>query len=101
MVLEVTAKSAKGKVVYNKERHYHPQATNCRTNKTLYGAQVKTQYIRDTALQPLETKDESFEIMLPDGVRTVDVTVSLRYEIWKPDHMIEIHRIDKKVSLDR
>ena len=67
----------------------------------IYGAQVKTQYIRDTSLQPLETKSESFEFQLPEGVRAVDVTVSLRYEIWKPDHMIEIHRINKRVSLDR
>ena len=83
------------------EKHYHPQATDCRTNKMLYGAQVKTQYIRDTSLQPMETKAESFEIFLPEGVRTVDVTVSLRYEIWKPDHMIEIHKFSKNVSLDR
>ncbi|MBW2465714.1 MAG: hypothetical protein JRF02_00290 [Deltaproteobacteria bacterium] len=97
----MTAKTADGKEVYNKERHYHPQATDCRSNKMLYGAQFKTQYIRDTSLQPLETKAESFEIMLPDGVRTVDVTVSLRYEIWKPDHKIEITSISKMVSLDR
>ena len=84
MVLEVTAKTTDGKEVYNSEKHYHPQATDCRSNKMIYGAQVKTQYIRDTSLQPLETKAESFEIMLPAGVRTVDVTVSLRYEIWKP-----------------
>ena len=67
----------------------------------IYGAQVKTQYIRDTSLQPLETKAESFEIMLPKGVRTVDVTVVLRYEIWKPSHKIDIHTISKTVSLDR
>ena len=97
----MTAKTVEGKEVYNTERHYHPQATDCRSNKMLYGAQVKTQYIRDTSLQPLETKAETFEIFLPEGVRTVDVTVSLRYEIWNPDHMIEIHKINKKVSLDR
>ena len=101
MVLEVTAKKADGKEVYKTERHYHTQATDCRTNKMLYGAQVKTQYIRDTALQPFETKAETFEIFLPAGVRTVDVTVSLRYEIWKPSHMIEIHTFDKRVDLDR
>ncbi len=101
MVLEVTAKTAEGKEVYNMEKHYHPQATDCRTNKMLYGAQVKTQYIRDTSLQPLETRAESFEIFLPEGVRTVDVTVSLRYEIWKPSHMVEIYSINKMVSLDR
>jgi hypothetical protein len=101
VVLEVTAKTAEGKEVYNTERHYHTQATDCRTNKMLYGAQVKTQYIRDTALQPYETKAESFEIFLPEGVRTVDLTVSLRYEINKPDNFIEIYKVEKKVSLDR
>ena len=101
MVLEVTAKTADGKEVFNSEKHYHPQATDCRTNKMLYGAQVKTQYIRDTSLQPLETKAESFEIFLPEGVRTVDVTVSLRYEIWKPSHFVEITKVSRKVSLDR
>ena len=97
----MTAKTAEGKEVYNMEKHYHPQATDCRSNKMLYGAQVKTQYIRDTSLQPLETRAESFEIFLPEGVRTVDVTVSLRYEIWKPSHMVEIYSISKNVSLDR
>ena len=101
MVLEVTAKTADGKEVYNTEKHYHTQATDCRTNKMLYGAQVKTQYIRDTALQPYETKAESFEIFLPEGVRTVDLTVSLRYEINKPDNFIEIEKVTRKVSLDR
>lgn len=97
----MTAKTADGKEVYNTEKHYHTQATDCRTNKMLYGAQVKTQYIRDTALQPYETKAETFEIFLPEGVRTVDLTVSLRYEINKPDNFIEIYRVERKVSLDR
>ena len=97
----MTAKSKDGKEVYNTERHYHTQATDCKTNKMLYGAQVKTQYIRDTALQPFETKAESFEIMLPAGIRTVDVTVTLRYEINKPANFIEIAKINRKVSLDR
>lgn len=101
MVLEVTAKTADGKEVYNIEKHYHTQATDCRTNKMLYGAQVKTQYIRDTALQPYETKAETFEIFLPEGARTVDLTVSLRYEINKPDNFIEIYKVERKVSLDR
>jgi hypothetical protein len=101
VVLEVTANTADGKEIYNTERHYHTQATDCRTNKMLYGAQVKTQYIRDTALQPYETKAETFEIFLPEGVRTVDLTVSLRYEINKPDNFIEIAKVTRKVSLDR
>ena len=96
----MTAKTADGKEVYKKERHYHTQATDCRTKKMLYGAQVKTQYIRDTSLQPYDTKAETFEIFLQGGVRTVDVTVSLRYEINKPANSIEIFSETRKVSLD-
>ena len=97
----MTATAPDGKEVYKTEKHYHTQATDCRTNKMLYGAQVKTQYIRDTALQPYETKAETFEIFLPEGVRAVDVSVSLRYEINKPDNFIEIDKVVRKVSLDR
>lgn len=67
----------------------------------LYGAQVKTQYIRDTSLQPYQEKADTFEINLPEGVRTVDVTTTLTYEINKPDNFIEIHKMTKKVSLDQ
>lgn len=97
----MTAKAADGKDVFSTERHYHPQATNCKDNKMIYGAQVKTQYIRDTSLQPFETKAETFEIPLPEGVRAVDLTVSLRYEINKPDNFIEIQKVTRKVSVDR
>jgi len=101
VVLEVTAKTPDGKEVYSTERHYHPQATTCRDNKMIYGAQWKAQYIRDTSLQPYEEKDETFEIELPEGVRTVDVTVTLTYEINKPDNKIEIHKVERTVSVDR
>ncbi len=66
----------------------------------IYGAQFKAQYIRDTSLQPYQTKAESFEIDLPDGVREADISVGLIYEINKPDNKVEIHRVEKKVSLD-
>jgi hypothetical protein len=101
VVLEVTAKTPDGKEVYKTQKHYHTQASNCRDNKMLYGAQVKTQYMRDTSLQPYQEKAETFEITLPEGVRTVDVTTSLIYEINTPDNFIEIHKMTEKVSLDR
>lgn len=97
----MTAKTPEGKEIYSEQRHYHPQATNCRSSKMLYGAQVKTQYIRDTSLQPYQEKADTFEINLPEGVRTVDVTTTLIYEINKPDNFIEIHKMTKKVSLDQ
>jgi len=97
----VTAKTQDGKEVYKAEKNYHPQATTCRDQKMMYGAQWKTQNVRDTSLQPLEVKAETFEIQLPEGVRTVDVTVTLTYEINTPDNKIEIHKMTKTVSLDR
>lgn len=99
--MEVTAKTPDGKDVFSTERHYHPQATTCRDQKMMYGAQWKVQYARNTSLQPYEEKAETFEIPLPEGVRTVDVTVTLNYEINVPENKIEIHKVTKRVSLDR
>jgi hypothetical protein len=100
VVLEVTAKTTDGKEIFRQERHYHPQATNCRNSKEVYGAQWKTSYIRDTSLQPYEEKAETFEIFLPEGVRDVDVDVELNYEINKPDNKAPIHKVTRRVSLD-
>lgn len=96
----MTAKTTDGKEIATVQRHYHPQATNCRNNKMLYGAQWKTSYVRDTSLQPYEAKTESFEIPLPEGVRTVDVEVNLVYEINKPANTAPIHKVTRRVSLD-
>lgn len=97
----VTAKTPDGKEIGKVEKHYHPQATNCRDTKMKYGAQWKTANIRDTSLQPAQAKKESIEFDLPKDVRTVDVTVELSYEAVKPDNKYPIHSITKKVSLDR
>jgi len=99
--MEVTAKTPEGKDVFTTEKHYHPQASTCRDQKMIYGAQWKVQYMRNTSLQPYEEKAETIEIPLPEGVRTVDVTVTLTYEINTPENKIEIHKVTKRVSLDR
>jgi len=99
--MEVTAKSEAGKEIFNKQVHYHPQATTCRDTKMLYGAQWKTQYIRDTSLQPRKAKKETIEIALPKGVRTADVTVDLFYELVNPSMKFPIHTVNRKVTLDR
>ncbi len=96
----VTAKSADGKEIGKVEKHYHPQATNCRDTKMKYGAQWKIANLRDTSLQPYKIKSETIEFDLPAGVRTVDVTVDLFYEAANPDNKYPIHSVMKKVSLD-
>jgi len=97
----VTTKTVDGKEIGKDERHYHPQATNCLNEKMVYGAQNKSSYVRDTSLQPFESKDETFEIKLPEGVRAVDVTVDLNYEVQVPENKVPIHKVTRRVSLDR
>jgi len=97
----VTAKTVDGKEIEMQSRHYHPQATNEMSSKMLYGAQVKTANIRDTSIQPYRTKEESFEFILPEGVRTVDITVNLAYDVVNPDMRYNLHNITRRVSLDR
>jgi len=97
----VTTKGVDGKEISKDERHYHPQATNCLNEKMVYGAQNKSSYVRDTSLQPFESKDETFEIKLPEGVRTADVTVEMSYEVHNPDYKVAIHKMTRRVTLDR
>ncbi len=97
----MTAKSADGKQIFKDERNYHPQATSCLNEKMVYGAQNKSSYVRDTSLQPYESKDETFEIRLPEGVRAADVTVDLFYEVQNPENRVAIHKVTRRVSLDR
>ncbi len=97
----MTAKTADGKEIGKQSRHYHPQATNEKSSKMLYGAQVKTAYLRDTSIQPYRTKEETFEFVLPEGVRSAEVTVNLFYEISSPALIAEIHKVTRTVTLDR
>lgn len=97
----VTAKTADGKEVGKVEKHYHPQATNCRDTKMKYGAQWKVANIRDTAIQPNKVKEETIEFDLPKEMRNADVTVELFYEAANPGNKYPIHMITRKVSLDK
>ncbi len=97
----VTAKAADGKELGKVEKHYHPQATNCRDFKMKYGAQWKVANLCDTSLQPGQAKKETVEFDLPEGVRTADVTIELFYEATNPDQKYPIHTVTRKVSLDK
>ncbi|MCL5024638.1 MAG: hypothetical protein M1497_14985 [Nitrospirae bacterium] len=97
----VTAKSPDGTEIGKAERHYHPQATNCRDTKMKYGAQWKVANLRDTSLQPYQTKADTIEFDLPAGVRTAEVTVDLVYQAVNPDNSYPIHSVTNTVTLDR
>ncbi len=96
----MTAKDTDGNGIFKDSKTYMPQATSCRDQKMIYGAHKKVGYIRDTSLQPFKQKDESFEITLPDGVRTVDVTVKLTYQPW-PGNKYAIQEVTRTVTLDK
>ncbi len=95
MVLDVTAKTKDGKEIFKDSKIYMTQATNSRGDAMVYGAHFKMGYIRDTSLQPLQTRVETYEIKFPyediekekgkPKVREIrakemDVSVELRYQ---------------------
>lgn len=62
----MTAKTKEGKEIFRAQKIYMPQSTASRGEDTMvYGPFRKVGIIRDTSLQPLQTKVETFEIFFP------------------------------------
>jgi hypothetical protein len=62
----VTAKTKEGKEIYKAQKIYMPQSSASRgEDKMVYGPFRKVGMLRDTSLQPLQTKVETFEIFFP------------------------------------
>jgi len=62
----VTAKTKDGKVVFNEQKIYMPQSpAKGRGDQMVYGPHRKSGMLRDTSLQPGQTKVEDFEIKFP------------------------------------
>ena len=92
----MTAKTGDGKEIFKESKIYMPQATNSRGDAMVYGAHFKMGYTRDTSLQPLQTRVETYEINFPYEdvekergkpkvreikAKDIDVTVELRYQL--------------------
>ena len=86
----MTAKTKDGKEIFKDSKIYMTQATNSRGDAMVYGAHFKMGYTRDTSLQPLKKKIETYEINFPyedkEGKREIkakemDITVVLRYQL--------------------
>ena len=92
----MTAKTPDGKEIFRDSKIYMPQSSNSRGDAMVYGAHFKMGIIRDTSLQPLQTREEKYEITFPyedvekeagkPKVREIkakemDVTVELRYQL--------------------
>ena len=77
----MTAKTKDGKTVFNQQKIYMPQSpAKGRGDKMVYGPHRKSGMLRDTALQPGQTKAETMEIKFPyedidkDGKKVRNVT---------------------------
>lgn len=92
----MTAKTEDGKEIFRESKIYMPQATNSRGDAMVYGAHFKMGYTRDTSLQPLQTRVETYEIKFPyedvekergkpkvrePRAKDMNVTVELRYQL--------------------
>jgi len=77
----VTAKTKDGKEVFNQQKIYTPQSpAKGRGDKVVYGPHRKSGMLRDTTLQPGQTRTETMEIKFPfedlekDGKKMRNVT---------------------------
>lgn len=92
----MTAKTKDGKEIFKDSKIYMPQSSNSRGDAMVYGAHFKMGIIRDTSLQPLQTKVETYEINFPYEdvekekdkpkireikAKEMNVTVVLRYQL--------------------
>lgn len=107
----MTAKTKDGKEIFNASKIYMPQSPAYgRGDKMAYGPFRKSGMLRDTSLQPGQTRTETFEIKFPyedvkkDEKTTVrnimakemDVTVKLMHLPAGGDH-----RDDEKVPVNK
>ena len=77
----MTAKTKDGKEVFNQQKIYMPQSpAKGRDDKMVYGPHRKSGMLRDTTLQPGQTRAETFEFKFPyedtdkDGKKVRNVT---------------------------
>ena len=55
--MDVTATTKDGKEIFRDSKIFMTQATNSRDDSMIYGPSFKMGYIRDTSLQPLQTRN--------------------------------------------
>lgn len=65
----------------------------------VYGPDIKLGIIRDTSIQPFAPKEETFDIRVPETVKTVNIDVGLSYQL-RPGDVYPIHKMIRKVTVD-
>jgi hypothetical protein len=82
VVLDVTAKTKEGKEVFKSEKIYMLHAGDSRNEGDLmvYGPANKLGFLEDNTFQPLQTKEETYDIKFPENMKNLDVNVELRFQ---------------------
>ncbi len=88
----MTAKSTDGKEIFSEQKIYMPQSPGYgKGDKMVYGPHRKSGMLRDTSIQPGQTKHETFEIKFPytdtgtEGSKTRDVpnkSMDITVKLW-------------------
>ena len=101
-LLKVVVKDKAGKVIGEAEKYYMPQLKlGYEENEMVFASMRKLSLMRDTALQPLEDKNEEFEFKLPEGVRDVKVEATLTFivEPGVDTSVLELYKVEKDASI--
>jgi hypothetical protein len=98
VVLEVTATGDQGHKIFEATKIYMPQSSNSLDNNMVYGPDKKLGIIRDTSIQPFASKEETFEIKVPETEKEVSVLVNVSYQL-RPGDIYPIQNIIKKISV--
>jgi hypothetical protein len=96
-VLDITAKSTDGQELFKERRVYMPQCTDSLGPVMVLGPDKKLGIIRDTTFQPLQVKQEQFQINLAKKLDELEVEAAFSY-VLRPGDEITIAIIRQKVA---
>jgi hypothetical protein len=77
VVLEVTAKNDKGEKIFSEQKVYIQYGQDIDGDMRTGAWQIKK--FADFTLQPLEVRHEKFAIPVPEGTKSADVEIVLKY----------------------
>ena len=76
-----------------------PQSTTSLDNTMVYGPTKKLGIIRDTSIQPFRAKEETFQVKVSKGIKSVNIRVELSYQP-RPGDIYPIHSILRTLAVD-
>lgn len=93
--MDVTARTDKGDVISIGTKVYREIGVDLDGKERLGAWQIKE--IIDLTLPPGKTTQERFVIEFPEGTKSADIEVVLKYYL-TPSYESEVHRVSRKVG---